>query len=217
MLELLSKMKNDSQLIDDRIKPYEVDSFPNGCDVQACKERLLEMFENTRGVKFHYAQLQSKFSQENPMDVFRRLGNTLPETLSWYQQAKRKPGSVFVDFKPVPYDACKLHSYTSQVVKAEILTPATTHVAVGFNDLSIFYTARFLEELSKEKPLKWVGFEIAPYSIAKTAIIVAMMEMDADIDHILQVWYSASWSRATLCSFRKAVEFLLNSKLSIKS
>lgn len=218
MLDLLSQLRpsNEPEFIDNRVQPYELDTFPSECDIKKCKEHMRDMYENTRAIKYHFIQLKTSndYREQYPMETIRRLGSNLPQTLMWYELAKRNQArDINTSIKSIAYDPRMLHSYSNQLVKAEILTPGSTHVAVGFTDLSMFFTARFLEELSEERPLKWVGYEAAAYSVAKFAVVVAMMEMNAEVDQILQVWYSASWSEETLKAFKKAVEFLINSKL----
>ena len=87
-----------------------------------------------------------------------------------------------------------------------------SHVSVGFTDLSMFFNVQYREEWSREKPLRWVGYEASAYCVAKTAVVVAMVESGASTEQIMQVWYSAAWSWDTLKAFRAAIKYLQNSK-----
>ena len=109
----------------------------------------------------------------------------------------------------MPYDPRILHSYTNEPPENKILPLDGVHVSIGFTDLSMFFK---VEECSQSKPLKWVGYEASAYCVAKTAVVVAMIESGAAKEEILQVWYSAAWSWDTLKSFRAAINYLKISK-----
>ena len=93
------------------------------------------------------------------------------------------------------------------------MTPGTTHVAVGFVDLSQLAAAvvRWDEEGYSEafkgqqqqqqgqqqgpglvageqvRPLKWVGYECSAPSVAKTLVIAEMMRQGAAEEEVMQV------------------------------
>ncbi|MEW5312496.1 MAG: hypothetical protein WDW38_004127 [Sanguina aurantia] len=108
------------------------------------------------------------------------------------------------------------------------LTDGTTHVAVGFLDLGglcaslrAWEKERFAAESTAPKTpscgmrnhqpgtLRWIGFDKSLYTVVKTSIIAQMLKMGADTDVIVQVWYSAAWSAATLKAFRAAVTIMV--------
>jgi hypothetical protein len=66
----------------------------------------------------------------------------------------------------------------------------STHVAVGFTDLSTLLHAKFLppEDADSDAPLRWVGYELSSYACAKTAVISCMLSQGAQVDEVLQVW-----------------------------
>ena len=213
MAEMLSSLFPSSpkfNIFDSRVEPYELDSYPAGCDVAKCKERLRSMYETTRSIKLHYMHLKSGDFKPDMMDVVRRLGNNCPETMDWYYKASK--GDINRFEVASLYDPRVLHSYTNEPVRSEILTAGTTHVAVGFTDLGMIHSVKFLDEWTRDNPLRWVGYEASAYCVAKTAVIVGMVESGAGCDEIVQVWYSAAWSFDTLKAFRTAIGYLLNSE-----
>ena len=86
-----------------------------------------------------------------------------------------------------------------------------THVAVGFTDLGVFHSFDYSEEWTTSRPLRWVGYEASAYCVAKTTVVVALIERGAAKEEIMQVWYSAAWSWDTLKAFRAAINYLKNS------
>jgi hypothetical protein len=212
LLEAFSHLNNSKEnlnLIDNSIPSFDLKTYPPFCDVVKCKERLKESYETARSVNLHYFALKSKGAFSD-FDLLRRLGGNFPETLEWYR--KGVMGSINEADVVFPYDPTILHSFSNEISRSEILTAGTTHIAVGFTDLSLLNSARFQEGLSEKKTLQWIGYEASAYCCAKTAIIATMISLNMPSNHILQVWYSASWSNESLKSFRHAIEFLLNSK-----
>jgi hypothetical protein len=89
-----------------------------------------------------------------------------------------------------------------------MLTPGTTHVAVGFVDLGSLAASCRANELrqassnsssssssasaggdgsSSSPPLRWVGYEVSVFAVAKALVLLQMMRQVADTDCILQV------------------------------
>lgn len=102
-----------------------------------------------------------------------------------------------------------LHSFSNAPARKEVLTPGTTHVAVGFLDLGNLCTAMQLwsadsgqpsaaeaasasssnenSRTSSPEPLRWVGFDMSSYCVAKSTVVSKMLTLQADVDAILQV------------------------------
>ena len=196
--------------IDERVQPFVLDRFPEGCDVMKCIKRLSEMFEETRYAKFSALYMKTKDYAPDDFDLIRRLGDNFADTVAWYSKARI--GSINDKYTEGPYDPRILHSYTNEPLKKEMLPPGGVHVSVGFTDLSLFYNVENSEGWSGRRPLKWAGYEASAYCVAKTAVIVAMIEGGAAKEEIMQVWYSAAWTLDTLKSFRAAIKYLQNSK-----
>ncbi|KAA8491107.1 hypothetical protein FVE85_4524 [Porphyridium purpureum] len=89
----------------------------------------------------------------------------------------------------------------------------TTHVSVGFNDLSELLSCPLEPpDLVHEggngcdhKPFRFVGFEVSEFSVAKSLVVEAMLcDTAVPLVHVLQVWYSTAWTVSALASFRAA-------------
>ena len=196
--------------LDKSVPSYKLDSYPALCDIPKCSQRIKSFYEYTKLRYMNYVSYKLDLKSNDSMDMFKRLGDITPQTIEWYTNSKL--GEVNTNPESSEYNPTVLHSFSNQINRSEILTPGTTHVAIGFTDLGFFHTAKFNAELTPEKPLKWFGYEASAYCCAKTAIITTMMMMNAPSDHVLQVWYSATWSKETLKSFKNAIEMVLNSK-----
>lgn len=124
------------------------------------------------------------------------------------EAAKAEPGRAVVR------RIAPCHSFSKIACRREVLVVGTTHVAVGFVDLSslLYGTLYHLPGPNDRSPLLWVGYERSPYACAKTAVIARLFQDSASEDDILQVWFSSSWSHSAHISFRKALSALLNAK-----
>ena len=97
----------------------------------------------------------------------------------------------------------------------------TTHVALGFNDLSVLLDAQFMQSPDSAnygKPLRFVGYEQSEFSIAKYLVVADMFqsaENEATEDAIFQVWYSSNWSAETLNSFRVSCKRVLKERQNL--
>lgn len=86
------------------------------------------------------------------------------------------------------YSAGNFQSWSNVAARPEVLTRGTTHVAIGFVDLGDLAAAcQVMPSSSSNEPLRWVGFEMSPYAVAKAMVVLAMMRQAADTDAILQV------------------------------
>ncbi len=212
MIELMSHLSPSSKLdlIDKRVESYKIDSYPTGCNIQKCKHKLEMDYQNTRMCKMWMKTI--KLTELDFMSIIRRLGNNLSSTIDWYNNCT-EPGDINKNYVSQKYNPRILHSFSNEIYKFIHFEPGTCHVAVGFTDLGIFHEFKIKEKLSLTKPLYWIGYEASAFSVAKTSIIATMMILAQPTDHILQVWYSSSWSFETLGSFRNAIQYLLDSNL----
>jgi hypothetical protein len=55
----------------------------------------------------------------------------------------------------------------------------------------------------------WYGYEASPPAVAKALVITALLEGGADVNDIMQVWYSSAWRDTALAAFKAAVKALL--------
>jgi hypothetical protein len=92
--------------------------------------------------------------------------------------------SMFVNSPPMPTDSPMELSF------------GTTHLGVGFCDLSLLATAKITGESTE--PLHFVGIDTCDYVIARTLLIKQMlMNENISVEQILEVWYSSTWSTET--------------------
>ncbi|PXF45034.1 hypothetical protein BWQ96_05207 [Gracilariopsis chorda] len=129
-----------------------------------------------------------------------------------------KPGDI-VDSRME--DARLGFSYSSSIrsnfgnspSSTETMFHGTTHVSVGFNDLGCLLSAKFctLETTeSTRQAVRFVGFEKSEFSVAKSRVLAQMIgDPTVPLVHVLQVWYSSTWSNDTLNSFRRSVPKVL--------
>lgn len=111
----------------------------------------------------------------------------------------------------------------------ETMFYGATHVSIGFNDLGSLLCAKFSRLETDEcikQAVRFVGFEKSEFSVAKSRVVAQMIgDPTIPLIHVLQVWYSSTWSEDTLISFRRAVskavteykEFLSPSEKVIES
>ncbi|GIQ87615.1 hypothetical protein KIPB_009690 [Kipferlia bialata] len=155
-----------------------------------------------------------------PMEaIMHRIGG--PLNAGWYFDAPipsvcgdGSPPSI----KSVYQSKALRHNFTNQTPSAQRLHTGTTHVAVGFVDLSMLLFADIQEgEAESEGVLSFVGYEMCPYAVAKTMVlwhIITHWEWASQADHIdrvLQVWFSSAWEASTALAFQEAAALVLSS------
>jgi len=98
------------------------------------------------------------------------------------------------------------------------LTCGTTHVAVGFVDLSLLLNCH-LENTKSGCPLAFFGYECSAFSIAKCLVIWNLLQtgdLSEGAAQVVQVWYSAVWTKRTTNAFLAAAKsVLLSDKHSV--
>jgi hypothetical protein len=94
-----------------------------------------------------------------------------------------------------------------------------THIALGFNDLQILLhfatTHQQQQQLpstsSNNVPIRFIGYDRSTYSIAKNLVITHMLSSISVLPHhIVEAWYSSTWSYETLIFFCNSYITLLN-------
>jgi hypothetical protein len=191
--------------------------WPAQCDVSKCQERLTHAFEHSRIGSLNLQYSITSRPEPTVADLQKRLGSSHPARILWYA-GRLEPGDVNPQpFKDAMYNPTELHSFSNEVYSPEYLILGTTVVSVGFVDMGFLREAVYgpAKDPMASVPLRWIGFEATAYCVAKTAVIASMMELGEDVDCVLQVWYSAAWTRKTLDAFRRGLLHLIcgNSKV----
>lgn len=99
-------------------------------------------------------------------------------------------------------------SFCNHATRKDILHRGTTHVAVGFNDLGILLSCDLREAPGGKKghdPLRFIGIDASPFSVAKSLVLAEMLGTESvPLEHCVQVWYSATCSKAASKNFARA-------------
>lgn len=188
--------------------------FPAGVDAACANDYLRQSYEHARSLP-HVMEMHLRQKQWEPdeHDILKRLNS--PWRLEWYLGDGRRG-----DFCPeLPeegstYASYVRHSFSNQAYRKEVLQGGKTHVAVGFVDLGLLLAADI--QNSDAGPVRFIGYELSAYSIAKTLVLWEMLcssassatEENDQVRSILQVWYSASWSGKTMRAFSRAMASL---------
>ena len=111
------------------------------------------------------------------------------------------------------YGTKQISNFSNFPGRKDVLTWGTTYVAVGFNDLIVLLKSQLVADGSSNRALKFIGIDGSAYAVAKTEVLwQMMMDRSTPICSIIEVWFSATWTRSTLDFFGKAV-----SEMKIKS
>ncbi|GMF42793.1 unnamed protein product [Phytophthora fragariaefolia] len=108
------------------------------------------------------------------------------------------------------YDARIRSNFANNPNRAEVYVFGTTHIAIGFNDFSSLLAATLRDELKNDMPLRFVGFEMSEFAVAKCKVVARMLgSPDISISSVMEVWLSSTWSKTTLDDFRRSVTEVL--------
>ena len=89
------------------------------------------------------------------------------------------------------------------------LDEGSVHVSIGFNDLGELLTYPTNGPMDT---IHFVAIDKSEFCIARSLITHEMLkDTSIPIEHVFQIWYSASWSSAALGSFRQACKEALKS------
>ncbi|KAG9402223.1 hypothetical protein AC1031_006844 [Aphanomyces cochlioides] len=166
-------------------------AFYSKVPLQACTDLVKSVHELTQAMAM--TEMEMVNAQGDLLDhewIVKRVNCMFPAALMWFSHA---PLGDVREVEDQMYSPTLHHSYINAV--PPLVQYGRVHVAVGYVDLSMLFTATKLSA-----PLRWIGYEASVYSVAKTAAV----------DCILQVWYSSAWSERTLRQFRAAVLSVLS-------
>ncbi|KAI8903516.1 hypothetical protein EDD86DRAFT_214630 [Gorgonomyces haynaldii] len=125
--------------------------------------------------------------------------NRYKQDIEWWARAQ------LADINPKPIATLDEDpvSFSGFPTKQELLTMNTTHVSINAVDLSLLLFAHY--DQPKQGHLKVIQISNNPYVVAKTLVIYEMLQRNATVDQIVQVWFSSVWSRRTLAVFKQCV------------
>eukprot|EP01114_Cavostelium_apophysatum_P000567 TRINITY_DN10513_c0_g1_i1.p1 TRINITY_DN10513_c0_g1~~TRINITY_DN10513_c0_g1_i1.p1 ORF type:complete len:468 (+),score=108.09 TRINITY_DN10513_c0_g1_i1:342-1745(+) len=130
------------------------------------------------------------------------------ENLVKFLASSPKEGDIFVQ-KNKFYNPNVQASFGNERNRNCAMTLGTTHVSVGLADLGVLLTAVLIQHPKKEqKSLRFQGYDSSAYAVAKSRIIVEMINQNCEAFHVLQVWWSSTWTAETLKNFRNAAKSL---------
>ncbi|TDH72666.1 hypothetical protein CCR75_008477 [Bremia lactucae] len=110
------------------------------------------------------------------------------------------------------YDARIRSNFANNPNRAEVYFFGTTHVAIGLNDLSSLLSATLQEQADTAGPLRFVGFEMSEFAVAKCKVVAHMLRSPSvALTSVLEVWLSSTWSSGTLKDFRNSVKMVIKS------
>jgi hypothetical protein len=136
--------------------------------------------------------------------------------LKWYFNCKA-PGDIYIDPRIPQYHAFITASFGNFIVPTvshSVLRYGTTHVAVGFVDLALLLDCKFEvgNNDTTTEPITFYGYESSAYAIAKSLIVWDLLQ-NGDPDEVpsqvVQVWYSAVWTKRTTNAFLAAAKRVL--------
>jgi hypothetical protein len=174
--------------------------------VEACRRRLRETYETARALPMHNTLLlHNRDANFKPEFLLKRLGPTSDheewkQRVEWWCKSNRGDVrfgprlSYGVHSNEGRSNLSFHHSFNNTAVIGEFMTPGTTHVAVGFTDLSSAAAAVLQwEELGefagagRSGVLRWVGYEASPVSVAKALVVTSMMLGGEPEEAVMQV------------------------------
>jgi tetratricopeptide (TPR) repeat protein len=204
----------DGPLFDERVPPFheqfkQAGQMPDRCDVGRCSRMLHSAYEYAVSVRkrellITNVQPLPKDGPDAPIvegvhvskgEAAKRLHSFEKDDLMWLLHGAEEVGDVR-DFNPSPYESGLHHSFNNASLPSLVLLPGKTHVGVGFTDLAVLSASiagsGHGDGGEQSDPMRWIGYEVSAYAVAKTAAIVAMMQHGVPVDAMPQVWYSAA-------------------------
>jgi hypothetical protein len=175
--------------------------WPRDCDVPAATRRLAHAFELSRCNAWG-CRLGATTMEMTPTMLAKRFGGNLSkEVVEWYTGAR--PGDIMRTWH-ADYGAAHRNrfSFSNTCNRPGVLTRGREHVGVGFVDLGFLRTCCRLEGLPLDGPVRWRGYEMSAYCVAKTRVIAAMAADPAvPVEAIVQVWRCVAewWCVAVVC------------------
>jgi hypothetical protein len=198
------------------------DGLSEGLRNHAIREEVNHEYIQSRIAVFSYYESYVNGdlpqSVRDPMSsvLLRRLNllrHAFPgKKLEWYFSSP-PIGSVYEGPERPAYHPSIAASFSNFITPAshQRLISGRTHVAVGFVDLSLLLDCRLYDDVNAERPLTLYGYDSSAYVVAKSLVIWDLMEncnLTEGPSQVVQVWYSAVWTKRTTNAFLVAAKRL---------
>jgi hypothetical protein len=189
----------------------ELGTWPPGCKAAGGLQLLADIYAEGRPKTVEFLlRFSPRIALEDANFLTARMGS-VPGRVAWWEKAGL--GDVHV-WEGVlgRYDSSQFESFCTPAPELQLeMLPGGTHVAVGCVDLSSLLMCSPSVTPTKSAPIRWVGYEVSTYNIAKTLVLTHMLQQGASTDDILLVWYSSTWTKKADRAFRAAATSALAS------
>jgi hypothetical protein len=165
---------------------------------------------------YHDGIIQKTNQEVGTVEFWRRFHlrtQPPPSVIEWNFDNRRKIGDVLPSDLSIPEyldgvsDVLYPNFSNCPVPPKQTLTLGTVHIAVGFVDLGLLLDSRFSEP-EAESPsarLLFRGFEASSFAVAKSLVIWEMLRTSGTkASWVVQVWFSAIWSKRATNAFLAA-------------
>ena len=197
------------------------EGYPKGVDKQWADQYLRTAFEQADGLP-HLMEVHIKMDkyEVSPKDFIKRLGIPDKDKFDWFFNQPRRYGDIYRrDDIVTMYSPFIRQSFSNQAYRKEVLHQGTTHVAVGFVDLGMLFSATLQDPPSLKylgQPLNFLGIDMSSYAVAKSLVIWEMLKQtpvgskdeQRHCRTIVQAWFSATWCEGTEKVVKAAIESL---------
>lgn len=209
LVDLCGEKAKEAGLANRHVAPFhrmyaEENNWPAQTNVEECQRALQTAYELARsgGIRLHLLKVEN-----DPRYLSKRIGtNDMEEVKRFFNL---EMGEVYFRKRPM-YGSGKIHHNFGNVAQPpQRFEAGRTHVSIGFADLQELCIGWVLGK--SVSPVNWVGYDQSPFVIAKTMVLIEMMQQsNCDPVSVIQVWYSAAWSHKTLTNFRRALTSVVN-------
>ena len=153
--------------------------------------------------------LHERFGSSHRVETFKKYSDQFKKVGTMITEDPETGQSLIGSYDDVRHDFSNAPSFPNP--KSSPLGP--THVALGFNDLQVLLPDAASSEM---KAIRFIGYDRSAYSVAKTLVLAHMMRsVDVQAHHIIEVWYSSTWTYETLMFFRSSCLALLSEGLPL--
>lgn len=164
-------------------------SWPQDICQKSASEFLLNGYMAATGLRWQRT-LSGQHSPQISKTCFAslQLGDLLPEQAKWHD---------FHTFRT---------NFSNSPPSKMSMCANGTYIGVGVNDLRLLLDASIEEGAVG---MRFVGIDLNDFAVARSLVITAMLRnSDIPVTHILQVWYSSTWSWETVSSFKQTLSVM---------